>query len=426
MSEPVDDHTRREFLKAAVAVGGTSALSACLSVEGLGGDPAPAPAPTGDPAAVPARQHAWDDVLPRDGAGNVRPPRHHILLSTRLRADGTPTEAAREAVEGTLRDLEAAAEWSNEGLLFTVGYAPEYFARFGERPAGVDLPDPEALTSFEDPELGGDEVVVHLASDRASLVLAAEEALRGNRETVNGEPVGDGFARTLAPVDRRTGFIGAGLPQQHTDVAGIPDDAPIPDEAPLFMGFKSGFRSAQASEDRVTVETGPFAGGTTQHVSDIRLSLDQWYEQDDRFQRVAKMFSPVHAEEGLVEGAGENLGSASGAGAVPDPTETARSHGVAGHAQKAARAREDGEPVLLRRDFDTTDGDQAGLYFLTLAEGIGDFVRTRAAMTGADLAADTAVGTKTNNGILRYITVTRRQNYLVPPRDRRALPTPTG
>lgn len=413
-----DPATRRAFLKQAVAIGGASALTACLSVEGED------PVPSGDPSAVPARQHAWNQTLPRDEAGNTRPPRHHIVGSFVPTFDGQPTAADREAVAATLADLERAVEWSPDGLLFTVGYTPAYFERFDAEPASVDLPPPRPLTDFEDPILGGDEVAVHLASDRASLVLAAEETLRGNRETLNDHSIDPGFGAVLEPVDRRTGFIGAGLPQSHTDVAGIPDDAPIPEAAPMFMGFKSGFRATQASEDRVTIEAGPFTGGTTQHISDLRLSLDQWYNQDDRFQRVAKMFSPIHAEEDLVDGAGENLGTAPGSAAVPSPEETARSHGVAGHAQKAARARVDGAPRILRRDFDTTDGDHAGLYFLALQSGIEAFEATREAMTGEDIAEDTPVGTKTNNGILRYLSVERRSNYLIPPRPKRAFPSP--
>jgi hypothetical protein len=50
-------------------------------------------------------------------------------------------------------------------------------------------------------------------------------------------------------------------------------------------------------------------------------------------------------------------------------------------------------------------------------------VKTREAMTGSDLA-EGAVGTRTNNGILQYLRVRNRANYLVPPRGLRALPEP--
>src|SRR6202000_1914696 len=41
-------------------------------------------------------------------------------------------------------------------------------------------------------------------------------------------------------------------------------------------------------------------------------------------------------------------------------------YGVIGHAQTSATARRGGKPVILRRDFDTTDGGLAGLHFVSL------------------------------------------------------------
>ena len=69
-----DDIPRREVLKAAVALGGASALSACLE---LGNSE---PAPTGDPNAKPARQHAWREYIRHDEHGNSQLPKHQTLL----------------------------------------------------------------------------------------------------------------------------------------------------------------------------------------------------------------------------------------------------------------------------------------------------------------------------------------------------------
>jgi len=43
-------------------------------------------------------------------------------------------------------------------------------------------------------------------------------------------------------------------------------------------------------------------------------------------------------------------------------------------------------------------------------------------MNGTDVADESAVGQRLNNGILQYMRVERRGNYLLPPRDLRALP----
>jgi hypothetical protein len=412
--------SRRAFVKAAVAIGGSAALSACLQRES---DDGSLDLPTGDPDAVPARQHGWNDALSTDDHGNHVPPRHHVFAL--FDYDGDP-EDDRAGVREALRSLERAYAWQPEGLLFTVGYSPAYFERFDESlPDGVDLPEPRPLADFEDPEPDTAAMGVHLASNYGSVVLGAEEALRGATDSLNGVET-TALPNSFSRASRRTGFIGEGLPADNQDVQGIPDSEPVPDDAPMYMGFESGFEKSQASEDRVTIESGPFAGGTTQQASVIRLDLTQWYEQNDDYIREAEMFCPFHAENDVVEGTGENLGNSNQMethGCPAHASEDAES-GVVGHAQKAARARDEDGPIILRRDFDSTDDDQATVHFLSLQERIGDFVATRSLMNGSDLAAEGAVRQRSNNGILQYMTVERRGNYLVPPRESRALPTP--
>ncbi|MFB6196183.1 MAG: Tat pathway signal protein, partial [Haloplanus sp.] len=326
---------RRAFLKSAVAIGGTAALGACLERESVDVPTGPA-----DVSGYPRRQHAWNDALPRDDHGNVVPPRHRVLLYLDYRADGRPADADREAVEAALRGVERAYERSGDGLLLTTSYSPAYFERFeASLPDAVDLPDPEPLAPFEDPELDRPDAVIHLASNHAQVVLGAEEALRGRTATLNGVDQPDAAVTDAFEVaDRRTGFIGDGLPAKHADVEGVPTEK-VPEDAPLFMGFKSGFAKNQPSEDRVTIQSGPFAGGTTQHISKLHLDLDQWYTQDDRWQREAKMFCPYHAENDLIEDAGDNLGDSSKIDECGETMETAREMGVVGHSQKSARAR---------------------------------------------------------------------------------------
>jgi len=98
--------------------------------------------------------------------------------------------------------------------------------------------------------------------------------------------------------------------------------------------------------------------------------------------------------------------------------------GVIGHTQKSADARESDAPVIIRRDFNSTDGGHAGLHFLALQRTISDFVATREAMNGTDIAAESAVGQRNNNGILQYIRTEHRGNFLVPPRPLRSFPQP--
>ncbi|GGL68633.1 DUF7405 family protein [Halocalculus aciditolerans] len=411
---------RRSFVKAAVAIGGASALSACL-------DRTENPdVPTGDVSSVPERQHAWGDSLARDDAGNAAPPTHRLLLLFDYDGDGTPTQGERETVANALGTLDRAYAWSNTGLLSAMAYSPAYFERFDAELSGVELPAPEALASFEDPVLDTPDAVLYLASDHGHVLLAAEEALTGEAETLNGVDVAGALTEVFSVATRRTGFKGAGQPAAHQDVDGVPDSEPVPEDAPLYMGFKSDYRQTQAPEDRVTIPEGAFAGGTTLHASHMTLDLGQWYEQDDRYQRVGKMFAPYHAKHGVVDGVGDNLGTDAAMDQAKPAEDAANEDGLVGHAQKLFSLRENDRPLLLRRDFDSTDGGHAGLHFLSFQRTIDEFVRTREAMNGTDLAESTPVGQRNNNGILQYIDVTHRGNYLVPPRSIRALPTPEG
>jgi hypothetical protein len=421
--------TRREVLKAAVAVGGTSALSACLGLAESGsGEREPVPAGVEDLSALPDRQHAWRDRIRLDQYGNALLPRHQVLLYLNLDGSGPPTDRARETVESALGTLDRAYERSHEGLLYSVAYSPAYFDRFEESlPEAIDLPPPRSLSDFEEPDLDTQDVLVHLASDRADVVLEAEEVLTGNREQANGRAVDARLTDVASVASRRTGFVGEGLPAKHQDdIEGIPEDGPVPEKSPLFMGFQAGFRKNQASEAYVTLKEGPFAEGTTKHVSNIRQRLDDWYGEQDFDDRVAEMFSPGHAEEGLVENVGESLGPSSGIERFLDSTpEDAEQYGRVGHAQKNARANRDteGNVLLLRRHFESTDEDVASLHFPTLQREISHFEEVREAMNGADLTdVSPTIRQRVNNGILEYIFVERRGNFLVPPMRLRSLP----
>ena len=406
--------SRRAYMRRLVAAGGTAALGACVELSGS------RDTPTGDPGARPDRQHAWAEVFPTDEAGNHRRPRHHVLLALELREP--LEEGARETVETAFRSLESAYAYDVDGLLFTVSYSPAYF----ERVDGSPVPDPEPLTSIEsDVSLDTFDTLVHLASNDPAVVLEAEEALLGEVQTPNGvemeTDLTDVFERATP---RRTGFVGEGLPAERADQRDIDVPSQLPADAPFFMGFRSGFRESQAPESRVTIQDGPYAGGTTTHVETLDINLRQWFTQTDHDLRVSETFSPHHTDR--VEDIGTALGDSTDVWpeAADRTAEDARTEGVVGHAQKVARERdEDGTPPLLRRDFNTLDGDRTGLHFLVHQRAIDEFVRVRKAMAGTDLEG---VGDRLNNGLLQYIFVRRRGNFLTPPRSMRALPATGG
>jgi hypothetical protein len=401
--------TRRRLL--AVTAGIALGAGGVTELERLLTEGSTHPAPLGvAPEGLPARQHAWEGTLGRDRDGNVVAPRHDRLLL--FDTVGAPTRDGARRLEAALRTLERRFAWSPDGLLFTIAWGPAYFAGIGRV---SPVPQPEALSSFELPTLDRYAACMHFAADDERRLDEVERALvRGAALSGADGPLD---LRTILDWrETRTGFTGSGLPAVNQSVGGIPPSRPVPASAPLYMGFKSGYRRNQASEDDVTIAAGPFAGGTTMHVSRMRLRLDSWYSLDAE-SRVARMFAPQVSVRDVAR-------FTTDAPSRPERLDqAARRYGVVGHSQTSARARRHGRPVILRRDFDTTDGGEAGLHFVCLQRRIQDFVDTRHAMNAAQATyVNPEITATDNNGINEFIFVVNRANYLIPPRHLRSFP----
>jgi hypothetical protein len=366
----------------------------------------------GQPTGLPGRQHAWSATLRRDDDGNPIAPRHDRLLFFDVR--GRPTSRHARILEAALRTLERRYRWGPDGLLFTAGWGPRYFAALG---TPSPAPPARALSDFELPTIDDYALCVHLASDDEPRLREVEAALLHGAPLPGADgPLSVGDA--LVWRETRTGFVGPGLPAGHQRTGGIPAGDPVPRTSPLFMGFKSSLRRNQASEDAVSISHGPFAGGTTMHVSYMRLRLDSWYRDLSDRERVARMYAPQTTPTEVAHVTTD---------AESDPQrlgQAIRRYGVVGHAQTSARARRDGKPLILRRDFNTVDGGQAGLHFVSLQRTIEDFVTTRTAMNASSAQLQNPAITDTvNNGINEFIFVLRRANYVVPRRRDRSFPS---
>jgi dye decolorizing peroxidase len=408
--------SRRRLLLGAGAAVSAGAVAAAGIHEALGAGQASVPSvPLGSqPAGLPARQHAWGAYLAVDADGNPVPPQFDRLLF--FDVIGDPSPAYARLLEAALRTLERSYPWRPSGLLFTAAWGPGYFRDVLR--VSSPVPPATALSDFEQPAIDDYHLCLHLASDDEARLAAIEAAL--TRGTPLPAAQADGqldLSSVLRWRQSRTGFVGAGLPAGHQDVNGIPGGQPVPKDSPLFMGFKSALRRNQASEDDVTIPGGPFAGGTTMHVSYLRLRLATWYGQLSEQERVARMYAPQVTPKQVSEFTTD---------AESDPNllgQAITRYGVIGHAQTSACARRNGNPIILRRDFDTTDGGLAGLHFVALQRTIADFVTTRTAMnaTSAQLQ-NPSISDTVNNGINEFIFVLRRGNYVVPARSQRSFP----
>jgi hypothetical protein len=370
--------------------------------------------PAADPQ-LPSRQFAWGATLRSDEYGNTIAPTHDRLLM--FDVIGRPTPAYARRLEAALRELEHAFRWGPDGLLFTAAWGPTYFDLIAE-PSPVPAAKP--LSDFELPAIDHYHLCLHLACDSDQRLRDIEAALvHGARLAgVDHDLSLDGILNWR---ETRTGFTGPGLPAANQNVGGIPPGNHVSATTPLFMGFKSNLKRNQATEDDVAVAEGPYADGTTMHVSYMRLRLDSWYQDLGEHGRVARMYAPQVSPQQAARFTTD---------AESDPQLLNRAitrYGVIGHAQTSARARRKGRPIILRRDFNTVDGGQAGLHFVALQRTIADFVTTRTAMnaTSAQLA-NPAIGNTVNNGINEFIFVLKRANYIVPARAERSFPMLSG
>ncbi len=427
--------TRRDFLRTAIAIGGTSAMAACLEQEEALELPELPPGED-DPSTLPERQHSWGAYMLDDEHGNPKFPEHQVFVFMDYVGDVPPTTADREMVEAALQSVERAYAWGTRGhprhdaffhpgVLFTISYAPRYFDRFEEQlPDEIDLQTPEAILEAvdEDVEKADDyDAMIHIAADYPSVLLGVEEALFGNLDELNGITVEGSFEGIFEKRERRPGFVGRGLPSEHLDVEGIPEDAAI------SMGFKSALLDNLPSEDKITIEDGAYAGGTIQHVSQLRIQLEEWYAQPDE-DRIHRMFSPEHTLS-QVGATGEMLAVDSGLDeALAQRTvEHARTERLVGHSQKLARIRdEDFDPLILRRgDFNAADPEGSILHFGAIQRTTEDLIRTLQAMKDVGFEEEEQPDVdRRNDGILHFIDTLSRANFLLPSRRLRSLPVP--
>ena len=406
--------TRRRFIAGGTALvvgGGAAGVAGCGSSKQASAPVTPV-ALGAQPTGLPARQFAWTETLTRDGDRNPVAPRHDRLLM--FDVNGRPGAGHARMLEAALRTLERRYAWGPEGLLFAAGWGVPYFTRALGRPSPI--PRARALSEFELPTIDAYDLCLHLACDDETRLAQIEAALVYGRRLSGADGPLD-VSPALVWRETRTGFTGAGLPAAHQRVGGIPPGGPIASSAPLYMGFKSNLLRNQADEGAIALESGPFAGGTTMAVSYMRLRLDSWYGGLSERERVARMYAP---QVSVARASRFTTDAESDPGKLVQAIDR---YGVIGHAQTSARARRNGKPLILRRDFNTTDGGQAGLHFVSLQRDIADFVRTRAAMNAASAQLrNPAITDTVNNGINEFIFVVRRGNYIVPPRARRSFP----
>ncbi len=404
-------------------------------------------------------------------------------LFVTLRLTRTPALSDQAVLADALSRIEATYPFSPDGVFACLGYGIPYFNRL---PGGMDgglvaqhlprllldhrryaleeaVPAPTDVTAghpdtnrptFNLPVVIEDnDLLLSLRSDVRENLTDTLAWLLGSNE-LNGTALPSPAVAGLYEVtSTRLMFVQRGLPRRLADAQGLAYAGRIHPDSPMWMGFASqqadssgpsaittfqGNASAQFTD---AVAGDYFADGAIQHLSHVILDLPQWYADAEPYiERVQHMFRsnppPVTGDEDQFTDGGGPAFLANAFQGRDDARQNAVGENTLGGAQRlghatalqrASRAA-DGTPLHLRVDgpgFDSLDGPdgspQPKTHFSMFVPSAEVFERMRRYQAATDLTQAYDVRPEVN-GLERFMTTTRRQNFLVPPRRRRAFP----
>ena len=279
--------------------------------------------------------------------------------------------------------------------------------------------------------------------------------LFGRSNRLNGAFVASpDFNGLLAVTSNRLMFQQMGLPRRVADEQHLPFAARVSDRSPMWMGFADQQASGSGPPEITTFQGNPSAAltscgsadymrnGAIQHLSHVILDLDAFYAvpEEPFTERVQYTFRsnpiPVLGSADQYSGGGgpaflDNVfqgvhdARANAAGIKTFEGEHRMGHLAA--LQRSSRAA-DGTPIHIRMDgpgydsMDVPDGRaQPKLQFTVFVPTADFFAKMRRNQASLDLVRKYGVADE-DNGLERFITATRRQNFLVPPRRHRAFP----
>jgi hypothetical protein len=305
------------------------------------------------------------------------------------------------------------------------------------------------------------DVLFTLRSDDQLHVFDAVQWLSGSNR-LNGQTItSPAFGTLLSFTSSRAMFAQIGMPRFVAGQVGLPFKNFINPNSVMWMGFNDQHVSgagpapictfAGNSSARLTtaVPGNYFDNGGIQHLSHLILDMLQLFDMDTPSsppgedgvftERVQYMFrSPAPSQgnpdqftngggpaniENVFKGVNDALNTAQGIG-------TENNEHRMGHLstlQRSSRAA-DGTPMHIRMDgpgFDNMDvpgaSKQPKLQFTVFVPTADFFTTMRRNQASLDLQQQFNVPPD-DNGLERFLTATRRQNFLVPPRRHRAFP----
>jgi hypothetical protein len=362
------------------------------------------------------------------------PPVHTVFLTATL--GRMPTRADQAEMNRVLTVLEQNFLWGAAQLVTFVSYGVPYFNRL---PGGLNgtlvsshmprllsntsrfaleeaVPSP---TDFGQPSITklrysvpvrieSNDLCITLRSDSPSIISMVLAWFSGN-DQIGGHaipsPAWNGFINFTSS---RAMFIQRGLPQAVAQHSGLPFANFVQHQSPMWLGFADQQTSASGSAAITTFAgnssaklTNAAAGdyfdnGSIQHLAHDILDLLQWFEMNT---------------------------------AAVGPTAGRTGHRIGHQAALLYSSRAaDGTPIHIRNDgpgfdsMDVPDGSNQPKLQFNIFVPTADFFRTLRANTAAQDLHNADGVPVSDNGLERFITATRRQNFLSPPRRNRAFP----
>jgi len=331
----------------------------------------------------------------------------------------------------------------------------------GPTDVGPANPHVHKLRFNVDVKIEHNDLLFTLRSDNAAF-LTDVLAWFGGSGKLRGKAVkSPAWTGLLSFTSSRHMFVQMGLPKAIAHKHSLPFADFIQHQSPMWMGFAdqqvNGSGPApictfagNASAHLTTAVAGDyFDNGSMQHLSHLILDMLQFFAMktptskpgaDGTF--VNRVQYAFHAPN-LVPGNKDQFTDGGGPSLLPNQNrgpnyaqQTAEGIGTnngeqrMGHLsclQRSSRAK-DGTPIHLRMDgpgFDAMDvpggGSQPKLQFTIFVPTSQFFKTLRVHQASLDLQNGFGVD-PTANGLERFITATRRQNFLIPPRRHRAFP----
>lgn len=310
-------------------------------------------------------------------------------------------------------------------------------------------------------QIESNDMLFTIRGDDTSYMSDVIRWLGGSNELIGYYTPSPQFNGLLTFTSSRAMFQQMGLPRYVAAENSLPFANFVNPQSPMWMGFAdqqlTGAGPAaittfagNASAHLTSAQPGDyFDNGAIQHLAHDILDMGQFFDLDDNgnpgddgtyLERVQYMFrsTPPPSQgnpdqftngggpsflQNTFQGTGDALTSAQGIGTPGGEHRIGHLSGL----QRSSRAA-DGTPIHIRMDgpgfdnMDVPDGsNQPKLQFTVFVPSADFFTSMRRNQASLDIAAANSVAQE-DNGLERFITATRRQNFLVPPRRNRAFP----